>query len=344
VDRYGGGDRAREDAVKIVHLSGVEVPSRTAASVQVMNMCAAFAELGHRVELIAAPGKIAAADFRFYGLEPTFSIRRISRRSVAAHAIAAAAAASDAELIYARDRLAALLAIPHRAPIIYESHVLPAGARRTIERTLLRSGRVVRLVLHTQALADAYRAAFGRLPPLVIAPNGAREKSDAPVPELPAGFRVGYVGSDYPGRGLDVVDALAARMRDVDFHVIGRERVVSPFEAEGWCRAMDVLLLPYREGTRTRGGVDSTRWMSPLKLFEAMAAGKAIVASELPALREVIDESNALLVPPGDVDAWASAIDRLRDPALRDRLGSAARARFLAEHTWRKRAEKVLAF
>ena len=330
--------------MRIVHLSGVEVPARTAASVQAMNMCAAFADLGHRVELIAAPGKIAAADFRFYGLDPTFSIRRISRRSVAAHALRAARSL-DADLIYARDRLAALLAIPHRAPIIFESHVFPAaGARRAIESTLLRSGRVVRLVVHTRALADAYRAAFGRLPPLVIAPNGARERSDAPLPELRAGYRVGYVGSDYPGRGLEVIDALAERMRDVDFYVIGRDRIVSPYEADGWCRAMDVLLLPYREGTETRGGVDSTRWMSPLKLFEAMAAGKAIVASDLPALREVIDESTAVLVPPGDVGAWSAALERLFDPELRDRLGKAARARFLSEHTWRKRAEKVLAF
>jgi glycosyltransferase involved in cell wall biosynthesis len=318
--------------VRIVHLSGVEVPARTAASVQVMNMCSAFAELGHRVELVAAPGKVAAGEFRFYGVAPNFSIRRSALFSW------------DAELIYARDRVAALLAVAHRAPIIFESHVFPSGLRLEIEKVLLRSGRVVRLVVHTHALADAYREAFGRLPPVIVAPNGACVDSDAPVPGLPAGYRVGYVGSDYPGRGLDVVDALRAKMSGVDFYVIGRERVVSPHEAEGWCRAMDVLLLPYQEGTKTRAGRDSTRWMSPIKMFEAMAAGKAIVSSDLPVLREVLDPSVAVLVPPNDLDAWASAIDRLRDPELRDRLGRRARERFLAEYTWRKRAEKVLAF
>ncbi len=328
--------------MRIVHLSGVEVPSPSAASVQVMNMCAAFAELGHRVELVAAPGSAGESPFPYYGLAPAFSILERPRRSVLRHALGAAWSIGAADLIYAREPLAALLSAMRGHRVMYEAHLFPEGARRTVERALLSSARTVKLVVHSRALADAYRGAFARLPPLVIAPNAARAESDAPLPDLPPGFRVGYVGNAYPGRGLEIVDALARRMTSVDVHVIGRERRVSPYLAEGWRRAMDVLLLPYQHGTRTRGGADSTRWMSPLKLFEAMAAGKAIVASDLPALREVIDESLAILVPPGDVGAWEAAIDRLRDRALRERLGRAARARFLAEHTWRRRAEKVL--
>ena len=328
--------------MRIVHLSAVEVPSRTAASVQVMNMCAAFVELGHEVKLIAAPGRVAAGNFRFYGLEPTFSIERIPRQNVVLHAAQSVRAFDRVDLIYARDRAAALLALGRRIPIIYESHLFPSGLRRTIEQALLASERVIRLVVISHALADAYRERFPRLPELVVAPNGARPESDAPLPDLRPGYRVGYVGSDLSGRGLGIVDALAERMRGVELHLIGREQGVSPYLAEGWRRAMDVLLLPYQEGTKTPAGFDSTRWMSPLKLFEAMAAQKAIVASDLPALREVLDDSIAILVPPADVGAWMRAIDRLRDPALRERLGSRAHERFLAGHTWRKRAERVL--
>ena len=47
----------------------------------------------------------------------------------------------------------------------------------------------------------------------------------------------------------------------------------------------------------------STHFTSPLKLFEYMAAGRAIVASDLPAIREVLrDGENALLVTPGDAE------------------------------------------
>jgi glycosyltransferase involved in cell wall biosynthesis len=83
--------------------------------------------------------------------------------------------------------------------------------------------------------------------------------------------------------------------------------------------------------------------MSPLKLFEYMSAGKPIVASDLPVLREVLDEANAVLVDPEDADAWARALESLRDAGLRERLGVRARRDFLERHTWDIRARKVLA-
>ena len=84
--------------------------------------------------------------------------------------------------------------------------------------------------------------------------------------------------------------------------------------------------------------------MSPLKVFSYMAAGKPILCSDLPVLREVIEDGrNGILVPPDDPDAWAIALQRLLgDPALREKLGSTARADFLAHHTWSQRAVRVL--
>jgi glycosyltransferase involved in cell wall biosynthesis len=80
-------------------------------------------------------------------------------------------------------------------------------------------------------------------------------------------------------------------------------------------------------------------------MFEYMAAGKPIVSSDLPVLREVLeDERNSLLVPPLDLAGWARAIRRLEaDPGLRDRLGSTARADQIARYTWDQRAASVLA-
>ena len=52
----------------------------------------------------------------------------------------------------------------------------------------------------------------------------------------------------------------------------------------------------------------SSRFTSPLKLFEYMAAGRPIVASDLPALREVLSpDENAVLVTPGSAPAWPPA-------------------------------------
>jgi glycosyltransferase involved in cell wall biosynthesis len=84
--------------------------------------------------------------------------------------------------------------------------------------------------------------------------------------------------------------------------------------------------------------------MSPLKLFEYMAWGKPILCSDLPVLREVIeDRRNGLLLPPDDPAKWVAALNRLvANPAEGERLGKNARSDFLTRHTWRQRADRVL--
>jgi glycosyltransferase involved in cell wall biosynthesis len=119
---------------------------------------------------------------------------------------------------------------------------------------------------------------------------------------------------------------------------------VAPAETDGLRGSFDVLLAPYHRPASDPAASGHTPWLSPLKLMEYMASGKPIVCSDLPAYREVLsDEQTALLCDPDDVQSWRLAMQRLwDDPALRDRLGAAARAQFLNGNTWQDRARKVL--
>lgn len=106
----------------------------------------------------------------------------------------------------------------------------------------------------------------------------------------------------------------------------------------------DVALLPNRARVLVSGGtVDIGRWTSPLKLFEYMAAGRPIVASRLPVLEEVLaDGRNALLADPTAPDAWAAQIRRLiDDPALAQRLATAAHKDFVQHYSWTARAVRM---
>jgi glycosyltransferase involved in cell wall biosynthesis len=82
-----------------------------------------------------------------------------------------------------------------------------------------------------------------------------------------------------------------------------------------------------------------------LKLFDYMASGTPIIASDLPSLGEVLrDESNALLVPPGDAEAFARALRRLADgPALGARLSGQAKQESGA-YAWELRAQRIIDF
>jgi glycosyltransferase involved in cell wall biosynthesis len=108
---------------------------------------------------------------------------------------------------------------------------------------------------------------------------------------------------------------------------------VSPEENAVYMAAADVLAIP-----DTVTGMTA----SPLKLFEYMAVGRAIVLKDMPALREIVDEESALFFPAGNREALARAMVRLyEDRELARRLGEAAREKSEG-YTYRARAEKIV--
>ncbi len=79
-----------------------------------------------------------------------------------------------------------------------------------------------------------------------------------------------------------------------------------------------------------------------MKMFEYMACGRAILSSDLAAIGEVLSDRNAVLCPPEDAGAWASALDGLlADAPRRDTLAQNARQDAQA-YTWLERERKAL--
>jgi glycosyltransferase involved in cell wall biosynthesis len=79
-----------------------------------------------------------------------------------------------------------------------------------------------------------------------------------------------------------------------------------------------------------------------MKLFEYLASGRPILASQLPVLREVLNDQNAILLPGDDVGAWAAALQSLAtDAGARERLGAAAR-HSAQGYSWQARAAAIL--
>jgi glycosyltransferase involved in cell wall biosynthesis len=82
---------------------------------------------------------------------------------------------------------------------------------------------------------------------------------------------------------------------------------------------------------------------SPTKLFEYMAAGKAIVASDLDQIGDVLRDDLAVLVAPGDVDGLVRGLrTAIENPARRHELGARARERVLERYTWGHHVDTIL--
>jgi glycosyltransferase involved in cell wall biosynthesis len=360
--------------VQILYLSLSYLPSRRASSVQVMRMCDALAAAGHDVTLVAKAGPALGArdDHAFYGTRG-FHIVKLARPSwrgggvVFTGQMAVEIVRRRADLVYSRDLAGAMIAGQLRRPFVYEAHGIPAN--RTA-RWLL--GRVAHLptlrglVAISRALRDDL-AARGLVPahaPTIVAHDAAAISSAAPRSERAARPRLGYVGNLYPGRGIELVIELAARMPACDVVIVGGSPAdiarwqpqapgnvsfrgfVEPARLAEIYAQLDVVLMPYpRSGIGVASGAnDTSRWCSPMKMFEYMASGAPIVSSDLPVLQEVLrHERDALIAPADDVDAWRAAVQRLLDdPALSRRLATTAREELARDHTWDARVRRIM--
>lgn len=179
--------------------------------------------------------------------------------------------------------------------------------------------------------------------------------------------QVGYLGTISPGRGIEMILDLAKKNPDQDFHIVGGTKddltelglnpesasenlyfhgFVSPDNAAIARKKCDVLLAPYQESITLRSGKNTVDYMSPLKIFEYMEAGKAIICSDLPVLREVLEsDSNCLFCGPESLASWNDALKKLvQNKELRQNLGKKAREDVMVKYNWSLRAKSILNF
>jgi glycosyltransferase involved in cell wall biosynthesis len=214
------------------------------------------------------------------------------------------------------------------------------------------------------AYLDRYSRARGRIHviPNAVDPCRFAPREPLPVSSAPPPFTVGFVGTLKPWHGVPVLieafTRLQALIPTARLVIVGdgpqRASLVQDVEHRGltphvqfvgavppadvpfYLRSLDVAAAPYPDY--------SDFYFSPLKVFEYMAAGLPIAASRIGQVNEVLrDNETALLFTPGDATELAAALARLgRDPDLRARLGTAARAVALREHTWQSVVIRVL--
>ena len=367
----------------LYYLSYSLIPSREANGIHVMRMCEALADVAQEVVLFCRRQKSTANSYEHYGVRPIFRIQSLSlpripvltRLLYSLISLWRLRQAPQNSIVFGRDvYLIGLLAVTpfFKRTFSLEVHQPPGGRFETfLQRRVFTSTRFHRLVVISQALEQEYRRRFGSLLDgrIVLARDAAVDMhADTPGPEAdePAAngkFRLGYVGSLSVGKGLGFLGRLAARLPTCRFEIFGgspaevtewKSRIksenvvfhgfVSPENAARCLRSFDVALAPYQPTVRVgHKQVDVAPWMSPLKIFEYMAAEKPLIASDLPVLKEFLEDGKcALLAPPDDVEAWARHIEQLRrDPQTRQQLGANARAQFVRFHTWKQRAAAV---
>src|SRR5258707_5586977 len=210
-----------------------------------------------------------------------------------------------------------------------------------LRRLLRRSGSAV-LVQNDDDYTMIQHLGVDREHITVIAGSGVDTDAMMPSPEPPGAVTVAFVGRLVESKGIRTLlaahERLSQRGRDIRLLIAGlpdpaNPTSIPPQEIEAWSRRPNVKVLGFVEDigalwARAHIAVlPSYREGLPLSLLEAAACGRPLVATDVPGCREIACPGvNAFLVPLGDAEALAAAIDRLAlDPQLRHTFGKAGR-------------------
>lgn len=273
---------------------------------------------------------------------------------------------------------AGIMSLLARLPVILELHGPPEGSfGPSLFRLFQRLPGKKRVLAITHALASQLHERFNidlsDHHRLKISPNGVdlERYTDLPDPitareslRLPPTLTVGYTGHLYPGRGMTLVTELARCFPGINFLWVGgveqdvhnwRERLaaenignitltgfVENSQLPLYQAAADILLMPYESVISGSSGGNSSSYASPMKMFEYMASKRAIISTDLPVIREVLNPNNSILCPAENIEVWSDALGSLiYDLDRRHTLANQA-WQDIQQYTWLERARKAM--
>mgnify|MGYP003385817024 CR=1 FL=1 len=327
--------------MKIFYPAFIRLPTEKAHGIQIMKTCEALSDVGAEITLVI-PGRATAITtdpFEYYGVKENFKIVmaktpdwvRFGRLGFVvsmmwfAEAAHARKAFWAADVIYSRDAGVLMQYILLGRKLVYEAHQAPTALSRFVAR------RAYRVVAITASIKEDFVRAGVHSDRIVVAHDAADVTQAAG--SLSERARIVYAGSRRPGKGVETVEAAASLMPEVDVEIVSGK---TPAEARAALASADVVVVP-----NSAKHPASARYTSPMKLFEALASGARVVASDVPAIREVVDEASVWFFTPDDAAALARTIrEALADPHVEEKL-TAARA-LAQKYSWRARAATIL--
>ncbi len=370
--------------MKLIYIANIRLPTEKAHGIQIIEMCEAFAKIGHEVKLIVPQrfNKIKKDPFEYYGAEQNFEIKRLPCldlipldkyighlgfwiESVTFYLFTLLHLFfKKADIIYTRDKLFLFYAF-FKKNLIYEAHGFPQ--KYFFYHLFFK--RLKGIVVITQKLKNLFVKQKISSDKILVAPSGVDlEKFNIEDTQeecrrrlnLPLGKKIVlYTGHLYKWKGVQVLAESSQFLpEDVEIYFVGgTEEHIKKFkiycsqlnvhimghkphdEIPYWLKAADVLIFPSSDKDKRE-----KYWTSPLKIFEYMASKRIIVSSDLPSIREILNENNAFLVKSDNPEKLAEGIKN----ALKNLNFSAKTLnqafQDVQSYTWQKRTENILNF
>lgn len=353
------------------------LPLPRARGVQVVHAVQALAAQAEAIDFAFEPVAGVADPFAAYGLEKPINLNllpitralpwplhRLRSQGRFQRRLLKAMAANRPDIILVRHiKLACAL---HRAwpdlPLAYEAHEVFADtteSRRPTRTAVTEACAVMgaKLLLANSAataarLAERYPAAR----PAVVLPNGVRLPATQPAKDWSRiRQEIIYTGSLFGWKGVDDLVTAAAFLPGCRITIVGGSAAdVEKLRKKAPATGADLVFtghLPHGEVQQrlaaaciavlpNRPDPDSA-FTSPLKLFEYMAAGCAVVSTDLPSIREILGETDAVWAEAGNPASLGAAIRGLTEQPARAAAIAAKNFHNVQAHSWQGRSRRL---
>lgn len=368
---------------KIVYIANIRLPTEKAHGIQIMKTCEALVKENIEI-IVLIPwrnNKLKEDPFLYYKTDRVFSIKKLfsldliflGKVGFLIQSVTFSISVlflvlfnlikGEKVVYYSRDESQLLFPILLGQKTVWEAH---RGQNNLLVRFVVTN--CLRVIVISNGLKDLYRSM--RKDEILVAPDGVdieqfsiqedkvtlREKLDLPKDKQ----IVLYTGHLYDWKGARILAEATSRMSSnilvvfvggtdkdlIEFRkkyssllsvmILGRK----PHETIPlYLRSSDILVIPNSAKENI-----SRLYTSPMKLFEYMASGTPIVASDLPSIREILNDKNAVFFRPDNTGSLAETVQLLlKNKEKREQISSQARHDIMS-FSWKERAKKILGF
>ena len=352
---------------KIYYVAELNLPSKSAYSIHVMKMCEAFSKLNYDTNLFVINKKNKNKinkiyninyDFKIISVFNNFILLNFIKRILFSIKILLKKTEKDA-LFLSRSIIFSLIACLFKKKIILELHHQITGFSKTIY-WLFKNLKLIEnlnFIFLSKNLNNIYKINRGKFLVLDDAVNIIDFNLKKQIKHKNTCV---YIGSFFEGKGIEQIFRLAKKNKNTSFHIYGEKQYLRSKKKEENLKLFDyvhyskipkilskyeVALMPYQKKIKGRGSIWLQRYISPLKMFDYMAAKMIIIASNLKVYRHILKHNfNCILVNINEDEKWSKAIQyafkkNYKNQGLRDNAYETAK-----KYTWDKRCQKIMNF
>ncbi len=356
-----------QEKKEIFYIAELNLPSKSAYSIHVMKMCEAFSKLKYNVSLIVINSKNINQINKIYNINYKFNILSIFNNFILLNFILRIIFSLKIlirkfdinALFISRSIIFSLMACLLKKKIILELHHEITGFSK-IMYWLFKSLNLIEnlnFIFLNKNLSQIYKIRKEKYLILDDAVN-LRDFDNKKVPKYKK--TCVYVGSFFQGKGIEQILRLAKKNKKISFHLYGekkyfktkdKERNVKLFDYVNYSKIPNILskyevaLMPYQNKVRGRGSIYLQKYMSPLKMFDYMAAKMIIIASDLSVYKHILKNNyNCRLVNVNKDKEWSKTIQSSFNNNKKNKYLKINAYKTVKKYTWDNRCKKIMYF